>query len=248
MKRLGFTLAEVLITLGIIGVVAALTMPAIVNRSGNAHIGPTLQKTVSTIELANEAIMHEEYVSDLNAVTDSYTDDFCVYMDRLTRHIANSSTDAGTTYRNGIIIIHTLPNIAVGTWNPEAHEFNNPSRTISFNNGYAFYMTNNVTLVLIPNQGLYDPRGSYLGSYMQMEIDINGAAAKPNEYGTDLFRFIIDRNGKVIPWGSKEYAWLTGDHKWNDSGEANQCNKDDVQTGFGCAGSIFENNLKVIYQ
>ncbi len=31
MKKIGFTLAEVLITLGIIGVVAALTIPTLVN-------------------------------------------------------------------------------------------------------------------------------------------------------------------------------------------------------------------------
>ena len=38
----GFTLAEVLITLGIIGVVAALTAPALVQNAGNAKVVPTL--------------------------------------------------------------------------------------------------------------------------------------------------------------------------------------------------------------
>jgi prepilin-type N-terminal cleavage/methylation domain-containing protein len=37
-KKFGFTLAEVLITLGIIGVVAALTAPALVKNSGTAKI------------------------------------------------------------------------------------------------------------------------------------------------------------------------------------------------------------------
>ena len=36
----GFTLAEVLITLGIIGVVAALPAPALVQNAGNAKVGP----------------------------------------------------------------------------------------------------------------------------------------------------------------------------------------------------------------
>lgn len=49
----GFTLAEVLITLGIIGVVAALTAPALVQNAGTAKIGPTLAKVVSTLENAN---------------------------------------------------------------------------------------------------------------------------------------------------------------------------------------------------
>ena len=51
-KREGFTLAEVLITLAIIGVVAALTTPAIIRNSQNAKIGPQLSKIVTTFENA----------------------------------------------------------------------------------------------------------------------------------------------------------------------------------------------------
>lgn len=38
MHKKGFTLAEVLITLGIIGVVAALTMPTVLNKTKNAEL------------------------------------------------------------------------------------------------------------------------------------------------------------------------------------------------------------------
>ena len=56
MKKHGFTLAEVLITLGIIGVVAALTAPALVQNAGSAQIGPKLAKAVSTFEIANSCV------------------------------------------------------------------------------------------------------------------------------------------------------------------------------------------------
>ena len=36
-KRLGFTLAEVLITLGIIGVVAAMTIPTLISNTNGAQ-------------------------------------------------------------------------------------------------------------------------------------------------------------------------------------------------------------------
>ena len=49
--RKGFTLAEVLITLTIIGVVAALTAPALVNNAGFARVGPSLAKFVNTFEI-----------------------------------------------------------------------------------------------------------------------------------------------------------------------------------------------------
>lgn len=48
----GFTLAEVLITLGIIGVVAALTMPALIANSRKTEYSSRLKKFNSTMEQA----------------------------------------------------------------------------------------------------------------------------------------------------------------------------------------------------
>ena len=42
-----FTLAEVLITLGIIGVVAALTLPSLINRTKNRELHTAFLKTYS---------------------------------------------------------------------------------------------------------------------------------------------------------------------------------------------------------
>ena len=50
MKKFGFTLAEVLITLGIIGVVAAVTMPTLVASTKYKQIGVKLSKFASTTE------------------------------------------------------------------------------------------------------------------------------------------------------------------------------------------------------
>ena len=52
MKKLGFTLAEVLITLGIIGIVAALTLPAIVQKQQKQEASSRLKKFVSTFSQA----------------------------------------------------------------------------------------------------------------------------------------------------------------------------------------------------
>ena len=48
-KRLGFTLAEVLITLGIIGVVAAMTMPTLMNSTQGAQYKAAYKKALSAI-------------------------------------------------------------------------------------------------------------------------------------------------------------------------------------------------------
>ncbi len=52
MKRLGFTLAEVLITLAIIGVVAALTIPSVISNSQQQEFKTGLRKAVSVLNSA----------------------------------------------------------------------------------------------------------------------------------------------------------------------------------------------------
>ena len=69
MFKKGFTLAEVLITLGIVGVIAAITLPTLVQDTTAAQVGPKLAKAVSTFEQANQALLKNEGV---NAITDAY--------------------------------------------------------------------------------------------------------------------------------------------------------------------------------
>ena len=98
MNRKGFTLAEILVTLGIIGVVAALTAPALAQNAGSAKIGPTLQKVVSTIETANEQILVDKEASTLSGAlgfdmtSNSISDDNVTsYLEELSKHISGSS-------------------------------------------------------------------------------------------------------------------------------------------------------------
>ena len=51
-KRFGFTLAEVLITLGIIGVVAAMTIPNLIANTNSAKFRSQFKKTLSTLSQA----------------------------------------------------------------------------------------------------------------------------------------------------------------------------------------------------
>ena len=51
-RRFGFTLAEVLITLGIIGVVAAMTIPTLIANTRGAQYRSRLKKAISTISQA----------------------------------------------------------------------------------------------------------------------------------------------------------------------------------------------------
>lgn len=59
MKNKAFTLAEVLISLGIIGVISALTLPAINTSAARAKIGPEIATAISTLNEANAQFMND---------------------------------------------------------------------------------------------------------------------------------------------------------------------------------------------
>ena len=72
-KRFGFTLAEVLITLGIIGVVAAMTMPTLINSTQGAQYKAAFKKALSALSQAvtlNVALDEVDFgdISDTNTL------------------------------------------------------------------------------------------------------------------------------------------------------------------------------------
>ena len=63
MKKFGFTLAEVLITLGVIGVVAAMTLPTLINKTKGAQYRAKFKKSVSVL---NQAVKLNQAKYDFN--------------------------------------------------------------------------------------------------------------------------------------------------------------------------------------
>ena len=63
MKKNGFTLAEVLITLAIIGVVATMTLPALMTNTGEQQAKTALKKAVNTL---TEAVNMHDAISNVN--------------------------------------------------------------------------------------------------------------------------------------------------------------------------------------
>ena len=55
----GYTLAEVLITLAVIGTIATVTLPSLQTNAQRAQVVPALQKAVNTLRNANQQIMFE---------------------------------------------------------------------------------------------------------------------------------------------------------------------------------------------
>jgi prepilin-type N-terminal cleavage/methylation domain-containing protein len=60
-KTKAFTLAEVLITLGIIGVVAAMTLPTLIQNHKNRELQTQFKKSYSTLSQILQKVVTEEY-------------------------------------------------------------------------------------------------------------------------------------------------------------------------------------------
>ena len=95
MKKLGFTLAEVLITLVIIGVIAAMTVPTLMNNTNAQEFRSALKKAISgvnqalTLHYALEGLGAQDYTSEnqiitelfekrMNIVDGAYTDGYVI--------------------------------------------------------------------------------------------------------------------------------------------------------------------------
>ena len=85
MRKLGFTLAEVLITLGIIGVIATLTLPTLMSNTAEREYSTALKKAISALtesvqmQVALENISFDEMV-DASDDTDTEMNSFYAFL------------------------------------------------------------------------------------------------------------------------------------------------------------------------
>jgi len=96
-KRFGFTLAEVLITLGIIGVVAAMTMPTLMNSTNGAQYRTAYKKALSVLSQAvvlNIAL--DDY--DMSQATTTTTDGTSASLYNLFNNRMNVVKTQGNAY------------------------------------------------------------------------------------------------------------------------------------------------------
>ena len=96
MRKYAFTLAEVLISLLIIGVIAALTLPSISRLNQEASIGPRLAKLQSAMEEATSRVMLDDPSKPLKDVDK--------FEERLTEHLAMEKASKGWRLKDGMQI------------------------------------------------------------------------------------------------------------------------------------------------
>lgn len=226
-KNKGFTLAEVLLTLGIIGVVASLTLPSLNKNVQGTKAAPALMKSINTLQNALSLGMAQKGLRNLN----SYT------------YVKDIFEENGPLYTT---MDFYDPIEVVGKY----YNYDGSAGPAPLNEELLVYTTKDGIDYLLMTKGdmktnfvkaeTYGKQGFYIF------VDIDGYKKGLNRCGIDTFQLFVDTTGIVIPFGGYEYAKYMGqeDPRW-----ITQCNSEGVTgSGTACAGSIIDNGGKVIYK
>lgn len=185
-KRFGmpsaFTLAEVLITLGIIGIVAAMTIPTLVSNYQKKQYVTQLKKFYSIFNQALLEIAVEGGCPDnLNcAFLDSSVSQFDTVAAKF--KVAKNCKSSGNL-GEGVCFTNKM-----------TYVYDDPGYGKSYfddSGDYYRFITVDGTAIALPS-------GSGAISGDVIVVDVNGPAKNPNKAGRDIFFFYINSNGKPL--------------------------------------------------
>ena len=218
-KKSAFTLAEVLITLGIIGVVAALTLPTVI---ANYQKQVTVTKLQKAYTILNQAFRQSE-VDNGSSEFWQETNEIGVdeYFDRYWKK-----------YFNDPVYCQTAQECGYSGPSPYKKFNGSTSGVISIGKPRVFFKTSDGVFYLFVDSTTNANGEIYAVNFVF--IDINGAKA-PNTYGIDVFRFDRVAGKGIIPYGNG--ASLT----------ATIANCNPQSNGEYCAARIMKEGWKINY-
>lgn len=223
-RKKAFTLAEVLVTLGVIGVVAAMTMPTLMQNHQKSVYVNQLKKTFSVVSQGLESVMQQD-----NAVSFKETNLYSLLSKGAS--IGDVAAEVQKYFK--------VTKSCLGDCGLECQAFNGGDCsgpyvwTYGDAHIYTFFLSDGAVV------GFYT-ESSHDGGVMDIVVDVNGTKV-PNKYGRDIFRFALDEENKVVPWddmGSGE-CYLTGS-------DGDPCGSSG-DLGWCCAQRIIANGWEMDY-
>ena len=228
-KKCAFTLAEVLITLGIIGIIAAMTLPALVGKYKKLVTVTKLKKVYTT--LSQMVMQSQEDNGPASFSTDAKIDADVVetFFNMYWKPYFNN-TNVYRSLAYGKTMPYTLR---------DGRGYNLSVYT-AYSVGRVLFSTNDGTMYLLAMLSWdteYDEEGNpiVVHKYAPLQtiyVDIDGIKGE-NTFGKDLFMFVIDFDNNVV----KPYGY----DKSNNS-----VNTDCIRgTGTYCAAKIMNDGWEI---
>ncbi len=198
--RKAFTLAEILVVIGIIGVIASLTLPNLNNSTNNKETVAKLQKLYAELNNAHgqAVIKYGPVVSWYNG-TDNST-----LMTRIT----------GQRMGEFLKVRKICDGAVSGCFTAGTAKYLNNSNDVNYNNQntYKMLLSNDISVtwgIYRNNCGDFkasgnEPTNNVCGVFA---VDIDGPNKGPHVWGKDLFRFAFAKDG-IYPMGmEQEQHW-----------------------------------------
>lgn len=219
----GFTLAEILITLGIIGIVAAMTIPALVTNYHKKHDLALLKTTYSILSQAFLAGSQDvnfygtqpaEIVENLKPYV-KYNQTFVTNESGFAKKAMCYSPERKSSKR--VSSYYWLGGVC-GVSTP----ITQVKASIELQNGACIGFSNKNSLIITDTNGSYNP---------------------PNQFGRDVFVFQITSNNTIVPYG---FGAKYPDTIINASGG---CRKENYNCGASeyCAARIQKEGWQINY-
>ena len=209
----GFTLAEVLITLGIIGVVAALTLPILIGNYKKTAYVTGLQKAYSVLNNMTKNAMAKDEVStfidtDLGQAWNEGSEGVDNFENQLRSFFPNAVEFFKNKDYSQLYCPIEYSDVSgcqyYGSTGLQSLTYSNNNCVLSSDSIlYCFDFSSGID----PKdgdrefEGMITPMMDY-GFARQIMVDVNGFK-RPNQLGRDIFFFAIGaKSGKVVPDGS----------------------------------------------
>ncbi|MCD7878606.1 MAG: prepilin-type N-terminal cleavage/methylation domain-containing protein, partial [Candidatus Gastranaerophilales bacterium] len=178
----GFTLAEVLISLVIIGIIAAITVPFIYANYQERSLKSALKKNYSVLKQALD-----KYYIDNGVRLKAGQDGLAFKIKSIMLPYLNVMTDCG----KGTESKSCIPNI--NTVDDSESKYKNYNGTTDINYSCfddGQFVLNDGSIILIQNSSV---------NQIYISVDVNGFGRKPNQLGKDLFMFQLMEDGELLP-------------------------------------------------
>ena len=250
LHKKAFTLAETLITLTIIGVLAAMTIPTLISKYQKHTYVVGLKKAYSALQNAMKMIPISQgcpagdyecakmFSEELNIDGKTLTSKWATYMYVLSKQfkvakLCMNSDQESNGYENIWKCLGTKP-----------------YKDIVMDDGFPAGFVTEDGMIFMTSSGLYinNEDGTSADNVGPLIVDVNGTKG-PNKWGRDLFPFIITEQnikntpaGTVIPYGSKLHDDLDSySQYWKDG---NKCTAETITQnpwdGWSCTGRVLE--------
>ena len=263
-RRFAFTLAEVLVTLGIIGVVAVLTVPNVISSYQKKVYVAQLQKGYAQLQQVFDLAMADdevEYLADTELMQ-SYSGhmvegviDQSAFSSKLGQYMKIQKVCNNYEFSNGC---HDIYYFDLSEKDGSINEDNGYTRAGSNRGGKLQIFTKDgmvyyFSLVATANhleeafcEEIREDGGSacsyHADYYSGIDMDVNGRKG-PNRYGRDMFRFGLDIKGQLHLGGSSSFWGKKESYLENDSMSCNI----GTAYGTGCAAKIMDDGWKMDY-